>query len=74
MKTANNSPTKKQLFKWEPFTYICEDFKGNHHVKKGFLPSDVREKCDFTVFKIHGPLVTSFRSWLLYQLINKGKS
>tara|TARA_B100002049_G_scaffold237323_1_gene228053 strand:+ start:9630 stop:9842 length:213 start_codon:yes stop_codon:yes gene_type:complete len=64
---------KVSIFKWEPFTYICEGFDGKKESIGGFAPSDVREKCNFCIKKIHGPVVTGFTSWVMYQIINAGK-
>jgi hypothetical protein len=62
---------KNDLFKWEPFTYICEGFHGEKMEVGGFFPLDVRHKCPFNILEIHGPIVVSFRSWLMYQIVNK---
>jgi hypothetical protein len=50
------SITKKELFKWEPFTYICEGLNGEKIEFGGFFPIDVRAKCPFILLKIHGPI------------------
>ena len=60
----------KTIFKWEPFTYICEGFNGEKENIGGFLPSDVRWKAAFTVKKIHGPIVTGILSWAMFQAVN----
>lgn len=62
--------TPQQLFKWSPFTYICEGFDGQQIEINGIFPHDVRLKCPFTVLKIHGPVVKGLGSWFMYQLVN----
>lgn len=62
--------SKKELFKWKPFTYICEGFNGEKEEIGGFFPADVREHCPFTIKQISGPIVTGFSSWLMYQVVN----
>jgi len=55
----------EQIWKWKPFTYICEGFDGQKEEVGGFLPEDVRLKCSFNILRIHGPIVKGFWSWLM---------
>lgn len=61
------------LLNYAPFTYIVVDFEDKEHEVKGFFPDDVRTRVPEGVFlkRIEGPVVTDFKSWLMYQIVNK---
>ena len=74
MSNINQQSESQKIFKWEPFQYICEGFDGEEEIIGGFTPSDVRDKCSFQILKIKGPIVVDFKSWLMYQLVNKANN
>lgn len=59
-------------YTFRPFRYIVEDFNGINHSIRGFFPSDVRHHCNFNVLKIKGPIVESFGSWVMHELVEIG--
>jgi hypothetical protein len=62
----------RKIFKWEPFQYICEDWDGNETIVGGVFPQDVRDGCESNIRTIHGPIVTGFWSWTMYQFVQGG--
>lgn len=57
---------------FRPFTYTVIDFNHQKFKVNGFFPADVRKHCNFNILKIEGPIVNSFSSWLMYQLVKFG--
>lgn len=59
-----------KLWQWEPFEYLCEGFTGELDSVRGVFPADVRHKCDFTIKRIHGPVVRGPMSFIMHVVIN----